>query len=379
MDPCHHLGIVMNPNGTATRTPHFPSIPPSSDDPTLPVLTKDLIINPQNNTWLRLFLPRIPTNPNPNPNPKLPLIIFFHGGGFVICSAAYTTFHDFCFATSASLPAVIASVEYRLAPDHRLPAAYEDAAEALTFIRDNDDEWLTKHADFGNCYLMGNSAGGTIAYFTGLYATDKTHDLEPLKIQGLILRQPFFGGIQRSESELRLEYDDFLPLCVADLLWQLALPVGADRDHEYANLKAKNWVGKLRMVRELGWRVLVSANHGDPVVDRSKELVGVLKENGVEVVTDFDEEGVHGVEYRDAGKAQRLIDNRNKNKERKPVKQKNVSPFPPDIFAAFETSASELVDTATSSSRTAATSRLHRSPLAPWTSPHAALTRVQPF
>ncbi|KAL2334559.1 hypothetical protein Fmac_015772 [Flemingia macrophylla] len=305
MDPYTHMGIVLNPNGTVTSTLHFPTTPPSSDDPTLPALTKDLTINPQNNIWLRLFLP---TNPNPNPNPKLPLIIFFHGSGFVICSAASTMFDDFCLATSAALPAVIASVEYRLAPEHRLPAAYEDAAEALTFIRNSDDEWLTKHADIGNCYLMGNSAGGTIAYFAGLRAAERALDLEPLKIRGLILRQPFFGGTHRTESEVRLEFHDFLPLCVSDLLWELALPVGADRDHEYANLRAENWVGKLGRVRELGWRVLVSANHGDPLVDRCKELVGLLEENGVQVATDFEEEGGHGVEFQDAGKASNLID-----------------------------------------------------------------------
>ncbi|KAL2334562.1 hypothetical protein Fmac_015775 [Flemingia macrophylla] len=302
IDPYHHLDIVLNPNGTLTRRRHIPSTPPS-DDPTLPVLTKDLTINPQNNTWLRLFLPA-----NPNPNPKLPLIIFFHGSGFIITSAASTIFHHFCLATAAALPAVIASVEYRLAPEQRLPAAYEDAAEALTFIRNSDDEWLAKHADIGNCYLLGNSAGGTIAYFAGLRAAERALDLEPLKIRGLILRQPFFGGTQRSGSEVRLEYDDDFPLSVADLCWELALPVGADRDHEYANLRAENWVGILGRVRELGWKVLVSANHGDPLVDRSKELVAVLEANGVQVVTDFDEEGVHGVEYKDAGKAERLID-----------------------------------------------------------------------
>lgn len=155
---------------------------------------------------------------------------------------------------------------------------------------------------------MGNSAGGNIAYFAGLRAAESALDLAPLNIRGLILRQPFFGGTQRSGSELRLEYDDVLPLSVSDLCWELALPVGVDTDHEYANLRAENSVGKLGRVRELGWRVLVSGNHGDPVVDRGHELVRVLEENGVEVVNDFDEEGDHGVEYKDASKAKRLIE-----------------------------------------------------------------------
>ena len=159
----------------------------------------------------------------------------------------------------------------------------------------------------GNCYIMGNSAGATIAYFAGLRVTDTVRDLEPLKIRGLILRQVFFGGVQRSESEVRLENNESFPLCVSDLAWELALPVGADRDHEYANPRAEKWVGKLGRVRDLGWRVLVSGNGGDILIDREKELVEMLKEKGVEVVTDFDEEGGHGVEYGDESKAKQFI------------------------------------------------------------------------
>ncbi|XP_047172239.1 carboxylesterase 1-like [Vigna umbellata] len=305
IDPYRHLDVVLNPNGTLTRSRHLPITPPNSD-PTLPLLTKDITINPQNNTWLRLFLPQTALSSNAE-HQKLPLIIFFHGSGFVVASAANTMFHHFCSAMSAAVPAVVASVEYRLAPEHRLPAAYDDAVEALEFVRNSQEEWLTKHADLGNCYIMGNSAGATIAYFAGLRVADTLRDLEPLKIQGLILRQVFFGGVQRCGSEVRLENDGVLPLSVADLLWELALPVGVDRDHEYANPRAEKWVGKLGRVRDLGWRVLVSGNGGDPLIDREKELVEMLKEKGVEVDSDFEEEGCHGVEYGDESKATKFI------------------------------------------------------------------------
>ncbi|RZB92119.1 hypothetical protein D0Y65_024235 [Glycine soja] len=64
IDPYKHLDMVLNLNGTLTRLRHIPHTAPSSD-PTLPVLTKDLTINQQNNTWLYLFLPRIALSPNP--------------------------------------------------------------------------------------------------------------------------------------------------------------------------------------------------------------------------------------------------------------------------------------------------------------------------
>ncbi|XP_061349068.1 carboxylesterase 1-like [Gastrolobium bilobum] len=313
IDPYQHLKIVHNPNDTLTRSIDFPSTLPSSDT-TLPisVLTKDVTINQSNNTWLRLFLPRkaIPVHgySTSNQNHKLPLIVYFHGSGFIITSAASTMSHDFCVNMAESIEAVVASVEYRLAPEHRLPAAYDDAMETLVWITSSQDEWLTHYVDYSNCYLMGSSAGATIAYYAGLRAAQEVDHLEPLKIQGLILRQPFFGGTKRSGSELRHENDPVLPLCVSDLLWELALPIGVDREHEYCNLRAENCLEKLDKIEVLGWRVLVSGNGGDPLVDREKELVKLMEEKGVQVVSDFEEEGCHGVEFSDSSKAKQLIE-----------------------------------------------------------------------
>ncbi|MED6182752.1 hypothetical protein PIB30_031630 [Stylosanthes scabra] len=302
--------IVHNPSdGTITllRKPD-PHSPPQSD-PTLPipVLSKDLTINPKNNTSLRLFLPRNAlTHDNNN---KLPLIVFFHPSGFILMSAATTVFHNFCLQMADNLAALVASVDYRLAPEHRLPAAYHDAMEALHFIKASNDEWLTKHVDYSTCYLMGSSSGANIAYHAGLRAaSDHDLDLKPLKIKGLILRQVACGGTKRTESELRLEKDPILPLSDADLMWELALPVGVDRDHEYSNLTVGDGGRLLEKVRDQGWRVLVSGSGGDPLVDRNVELVKLMKEKGVCVVSDFEDDyGVHGVEFRHSYKAMQLF------------------------------------------------------------------------
>jgi hypothetical protein len=156
---------------------------------------------------------------------------------------------------------------------------------------------------------MGNRSGATIAYHAGLRVVEKVNDLEPLKIQGLILRQPFFGGTQRTESELRLENDPLCPLYVSDLLWKLALPIGVDRDHEYSNLTAMNGFGeKFDKIKNQGWKVLVSMNDGDPLVDRNKELVELMEEKGVEVIKDFQEEGYHGDEFFEESKGKKFIE-----------------------------------------------------------------------
>ncbi|KAK4280440.1 hypothetical protein QN277_012065 [Acacia crassicarpa] len=124
-DPHQLLHVLRNPDGTFTRFLEDPHTPPTPD-PSLPilVLTKDMTINQSNNTWLRLFLPRKALE-RPSNNSKLPLIFFFHGGGFIYPSVASTIFHDFCSTMASDIGAVVASLDYRLNLEHRLPA-YED-------------------------------------------------------------------------------------------------------------------------------------------------------------------------------------------------------------------------------------------------------------
>ncbi|XP_054781081.1 carboxylesterase 1-like [Prosopis cineraria] len=306
LDVCKQLQIVVNDGGSLTRFFRDPRTPATSD-PNLPisVLTKDLTINQSNNTWVRLFLPRKALDHHHHSN-KFPLIVFFHGGGFVYFSAASTLFHDFCSKMAADMGAVVASVEYRLAPEHRLPAAFDDAVEALHWIKASPDDWLRDFVDYSNCYVMGSSSGGTIAYHAGLRVAEEVNDLKPMKIKGLILCQPFFGGTQRTESEVRLEKNPVIPMCWCDLSRELALPVEANCDHEYSNPTVGGQPEKMEKIREMGWKVMVSGNRGDPLVERGREMARLMERKGVKVVTDF-EEGCHGVEFYDDSIASKLI------------------------------------------------------------------------
>lgn len=302
-DAFHKLNVVSNPDGTLTRLKPRPVSPPSPD-PNLPiaVLSKDLSINPSKPTSVRIFLPRNALSSYK----KLPLVVFFHGGGFIVLSAASTMFHDFCFNMADYLGAVVVSVEYRLAPEHRLPAAYDDAMEALHWIKTRPDGWLSHYADHSECYLMGSSAGGNIAYHAGIRAAEQGKHLAPLKIRGLILVQPFFGGIKRTGSEVRMMDNKRLPLCVTDLLWKLSLPAGVDRDHEYCNPTAGDGRERVEEIGRRGWGVVVTGTGGDPLVDRQKEVVKMMEERKVRVVGHFTEGGYHGIQDRDLLKAKEL-------------------------------------------------------------------------
>ena len=306
-----YLKMVNNPDGSVTRPVTLPSTAPSPDHTThIPVLSKDITVNPDKNIWVRVFLPREARDSTPaaaGAARKLPLIVYFHGGGFVICSAATTIFHDLCALMAAEIGAVVVSVEYRLAPEHRLPAAYEDGVEALKWIKSSGEAWVSENADVSRCFLMGSSAGGNLAYFAGIHVADSVADLEPLKIRGLILHQPFFGGIRRSGSEVRLENDGVLPLCSTDLMWELALPEGFDRDHEYSNPMAKNASEHCSMIGRVGWKFLVAGCEGDLLHDRQVEFVDMLKGNGIEVEAVFVRGDCHVIELYDSSKAKALF------------------------------------------------------------------------
>lgn len=296
-DPYAYLKIVKNPDGSITRDlTNFPCAAATPDpSPLNPVVSKDLPVNQSKSTWLRLYLPSSAVNAGVS-SQKLPLVVYYHGGGFIICSVDMQSFHDFCSEMARDLNAIVVSPSYLLAPEHRLPAAYEDGVEALEWIKTSDDEWIKSHADFSNVYLMGTSAGGNLAYNVGLRSADTVSDLSPLQIRGLILHHPFFGGEERCGSEIRLANDQVCPPIVTDVMWDLSLPIGVDRDHEYSNPTVRDGSENLEKIGRLRWKVMMIGGELDPVIDRQRDIAKLMKKKGVEVVEHFNGGDVHGAE-----------------------------------------------------------------------------------
>ncbi|XVF50735.1 hypothetical protein PTKIN_Ptkin04bG0126800 [Pterospermum kingtungense] len=161
-NPFEYLQVVFNPDGTLTRNFNsFPRVVPKPDDSEgqTPVLSKDVPINPSNKTWARIFLPCEALDSSSTAN-KLPLVVYYNGGGFILLSPDLVIFHKSCSDLAQTILAVVLSVNYRLAPKHRLPAAYDDGVEALHWIKTTQEKWLREYADLSNCFLMGSSAGG---------------------------------------------------------------------------------------------------------------------------------------------------------------------------------------------------------------------------
>lgn len=97
-----------------------------------------------------------------------PAVVFFHGGGFVLCDIDS---HDaFCRAMSRHTGAVVYSVGYRLAPEHRAPAAVEDAYRAFGWVVDNATEL---GIDPRRVTVAGDSAGGNLAAVVSLLCRER--------------------------------------------------------------------------------------------------------------------------------------------------------------------------------------------------------------
>jgi hypothetical protein len=84
-------------------------------------------------TGLRLFVPSVAGHDDARL--LLPLVLYFQGGRYVLFYAASEPFHNTCAALAAAAPVIVAFVDYRLAPEHRLPAAFEDAADTVLWAR----------------------------------------------------------------------------------------------------------------------------------------------------------------------------------------------------------------------------------------------------
>ncbi len=97
-----------------------------------------------------------------------PLLAFFHGSGFVLCSL--DTHDSMCRNLCAGSGCVVVSVDYRLAPEHKFPAGLDDCVFATRWIADHAGEL---EGDAKRLAVGGDSAGGNLAAATALRLRDQ--------------------------------------------------------------------------------------------------------------------------------------------------------------------------------------------------------------
>ena len=96
-----------------------------------------------------------------------PVVMFFHGGGWVICSL--DTHDHLARAICRDAAAVVVSVDYRLAPEFRYPTAAHDCFAATKWVADNAS---SLNADAGRLAVCGDSAGGNLSAVVSQMARD---------------------------------------------------------------------------------------------------------------------------------------------------------------------------------------------------------------
>lgn len=133
-----------------------PLLTSSNPKPKNGVMTYDVTVDPSRDLWFRVYVPTATTA-------SLPVIIYFHGGGFVMGSPHLKLYEDFCRRLAGGVVAIVVSVNYRLAPEHKYPAQHIDGFDVLKFI-DGKKQILPENADLDRCFLAGDSAGGNIAH-----------------------------------------------------------------------------------------------------------------------------------------------------------------------------------------------------------------------
>ncbi|BCN47378.1 esterase [Prescottella equi] len=135
---------------------------PLAYQPDMATVRDVTIDGPGGDLKLRVYVPHSESND------PLPVIVFAHGGGFVFCDL--DSHDEFCRSMADAVDAVIVSVDYRLAPEHRAPAAMEDVYAALVWTADNAGEY---GGDPTRIALAGDSAGGNLAATVALAARDR--------------------------------------------------------------------------------------------------------------------------------------------------------------------------------------------------------------
>ncbi|XBI48370.1 hypothetical protein VPH35_112134 [Triticum aestivum] len=257
------LGVVqLLSDGTVMRpTRSFLSDPPVHDD---------LVYDEAHRLRLRMYRPTTSIGLTGGGEKKLPVLVYFHGGGFCIASFEHPSFHAVALWIAHDLPAIyldfnvvsiygapllyiavvhhtcdaplvsISSVAVFLVVQ-RLPAAHHDGETVLSWLHRHTvsgsvaDAWLAESADFDRVFVWGDSSGGNISHHITVRYGSGSLDINPVRIAGCVLLSPYFGGEERMASEACSPADVLMSLALFDQMWRLALPVGATRDHPAAN------------------------------------------------------------------------------------------------------------------------------------------------
>ena len=211
-------------------------------------------------------------------NTELPCLVFLHGGGWVIGDLDS---HDgVCRSLANAAACCVVSVDYRLAPEHRFPAAVEDAEAALHWVAAHAAEL---HIDATRIAIGGDSAGGNLAAVLALIARDSGTSVPVFQV----LFYPAVDLTMTWESYDRIT--EGVPLTAATMRWFVEhyIPSPADRsDWRASPMRAASLAG-------VAPALVVTAGH-DPLASEGIAYAERLEREGIAVTALHLSDHVHG-------------------------------------------------------------------------------------
>ena len=195
----------------------------------------------------------------------LPVLLYFHGGGFTI--GGIETHDSLCRQLALRAGCAVISLDYRMAPEHRFPAAVDDSVAALHWLA---SEAETLGLDARRLAVGGDSAGGTLAAVAALSARDAGI---PLALQLLITP----GTCARADTESHARFAKGYLLDAEAIAWFFAhyIDDAQKDDWRFAPLHADDHSG-------LAPACLILAE-ADPLVDEGLAYGDALRAAGTPV------------------------------------------------------------------------------------------------
>ena len=222
-----------------------------------------------------------PTRPDQG---MLPVLLYFHGGGFTVGSVA--THEALCRHLAHLSHGAVVSVDYRLAPQWKFPTAVEDAWDSLVWLR---EQGQTLGLDTTRIAVGGDSAGGTLAAVTAIGARDADW---PLCLQ--LLFYPGCAGHQNTPSHHTFAKGFLLEEAHISYFFGHYLRTPADRDDwRFAPLDGRGEDGFERDLDGVvpAWIGLAEC---DPLTDEGVRYADKLRMAGVAVDLEIYAGVVHG-------------------------------------------------------------------------------------
>jgi acetyl esterase len=204
-----------------------------------------------------------------------PVMVFYHGGGFVIGSLY--TYDPYCAEIARLLDLPVISIDYRLAPEHIFPAAAEDCEAATRWIASNPPEL---GLEVTGLITSGDSAGGNLTIVTTMALRD-----EPAEVP-VILQHPIYPAVS-----LSTDWPSMRDFAVGHLLTFASIEYFADG---YAAMPGDYRSEPLNFDQTGMPPSLVTTASLDPLRDQGIAYVQKLKDGGVRVEHRSADGNIHG-------------------------------------------------------------------------------------